>query len=414
MPTQPKIFDNIDLSGVPLPTVIDEPDFEALFSARVEKFRELDPNYDLLLESDPAAKVMQVSAYMDMLLRFRVNNAARQTLLGFSTGDSLERVHGDALGVERLTVTPANNEVIPPIPAVMESDERYAYRIQLRHGASSTAGGITHYKYHAMTADANVRDVAVYSPNHYPYYNTGGLVMIAVLGDTGNLIPNQTVLDNVRNKVTAPEVKVLTDIVQVEAAIMRSVNVAAEVYLLPRTPLSVFSELDKKLRDAVAEKQALGWDLTRSWIISQLQSQGVHSVELVSPTNSHKIAPNEFPSLGDVTLVFKGFSDFEADVVSDMEKRRLSRLMYDTYIEYATGNRRTHQQIAEDLTYREKIGVIQPTVIGLAKHLQLDVMYQIENIDNKLEVDLAYAIWFYLASNNGYLPVGTPNILNFN
>lgn len=407
MITEPRIFDNIDTSAFPLPTVIETLDYEQLFKDRVLAFRQRDPNYDLLLESDPAAKVMEASAYCELLIRQRMNYAAQQTLMAFATGDALDRVIGDFWSVKRQVITPGNDEVFPPIAPVYETDEQFRYRLQVRAGASSGAGSVEHYKFHALSAHPHVRDVTVYSPNHYPYYNTGGLVCIAVLSSEGNLIPTQEVLDAVDEKVHDKAIKMLTDIVQVEAANLRTINVTAEVYLLPKTPLSVFTALEQTLRDAVTAKQALGWDITRSWIVSQLQIGGVHSIELTNPTQNLQVAPNEFASIGTITLIFKGFSDFEADEISEMEKRRLRRLMYDDYVSFAITYRRTASDIAADLVYKDKIGVIQPTVTGLFKHLQLDVLYTVTSVDALSEESLASVIWYHLASTNGYLPAGT-------
>lgn len=83
----------IDLSKLPAPQLIEELDYEAILNEMRKKLRELLPEWTgYELESDPANKVLEVAAYREMLLRQRVNEAARGVLVAFAQGSDLDHL----------------------------------------------------------------------------------------------------------------------------------------------------------------------------------------------------------------------------------------------------------------------------------------------------------------------------------
>lgn len=83
----------IDLSKLPAPQLIEELDYEAILNEMRKKLRELLPEWSgYELESDPANKVLEVAAYREMLLRQRVNEAARGVLIAFAQGSDLDHL----------------------------------------------------------------------------------------------------------------------------------------------------------------------------------------------------------------------------------------------------------------------------------------------------------------------------------
>ena len=83
----------IDLSKLPAPQLIEELDYEAILNGMRKKLRELLPEWTgYELESDPANKVLEVAAYREMLLRQRVNEAARGVLIAFAQGSDLDHL----------------------------------------------------------------------------------------------------------------------------------------------------------------------------------------------------------------------------------------------------------------------------------------------------------------------------------
>ena len=86
-------------------------------------------------------KLLQESAYREMLLRQRVNEAARSVMLPLATGNDLDNL-GALYGVHR-----GNGS-----DETRESDEPYRQRLLLAPKSLSTAGSKAAYKFHALSA----------------------------------------------------------------------------------------------------------------------------------------------------------------------------------------------------------------------------------------------------------------------
>lgn len=343
-----------DLSALPAPAVVEKPDAQVILSELKALLATLAPTIDLTHEDDPVVKMLELFAYRELILRERINEAARANLLAFATGSDLDQLAA-FYAVERLEE---------------EADAALRLRVQLR--ATGWVGNWQYYKYHALTASALVKDAAVYSPDHPNYYNMGGRVYVAVMSHELNGIPSPTLMQTVRTYLVRKDIKVLTDLLVVEAAVARPIAFSAKVYLLPDTPYAVFAGLDAKFRAAFAERQALGFDITRSWIISVLHVPGVHRIEVAYPAPAvTAIPPNEFPVIASTNFAFSGFADQEAADVAAMEDSRLRRTLYDYYLRYAVEKLRTVAQIKADLAEADAPGILQPTTRGLASYLRI-------------------------------------------
>ncbi|RWA51293.1 hypothetical protein AU476_23550 [Cupriavidus sp. UYMSc13B] len=84
----------IDLSQLPPPDVVETIDFEVILAERKAYFVSLYPADQraavaatLALESEPIVKLLQDNAYREMVLRQRINDAARAVMLPFAKGD---------------------------------------------------------------------------------------------------------------------------------------------------------------------------------------------------------------------------------------------------------------------------------------------------------------------------------------
>jgi phage-related baseplate assembly protein len=83
----------IDLSKLPPPRLVEELNYEAILAEMRGKLRELLPEWTgHELESDPANKVLEVAAYRELLLRQRVNEAARGVMVAFAAGGDLDHL----------------------------------------------------------------------------------------------------------------------------------------------------------------------------------------------------------------------------------------------------------------------------------------------------------------------------------
>ena len=81
-----------DLASLPTPAVIEPLAFETVFTELQAEFQSRYPDYSALLASDPAVKLLEVAAYREVLLRNRINAAAKASLLAFATGSDLDHL----------------------------------------------------------------------------------------------------------------------------------------------------------------------------------------------------------------------------------------------------------------------------------------------------------------------------------
>jgi phage-related baseplate assembly protein len=288
----------IDLSSLPTPDVVESLEFESILAGMVVDLQARAPELTALLESDPALKVLQVAAYRETLLRQRINDAARRRLLAFANGTDLDHLAA-FYGVQRLMLDSGDPSAVPPVDPAYETDAVFRQRVRDRIMGSSAAGTAGWYRYHAMTADASIRDVAVDAP-------AGGTVRVTVLADTETGAPTAETLAAVADVVLSPSVRALCHAVQVVPAEVVPIDVAARITLQPSAQLALVGDVEATLRAGFAQAAGLGWDVTASWLIARLQVPGVHSVDLVAPAANVAIGPNQCATLGGVTLTYTG------------------------------------------------------------------------------------------------------------
>lgn len=289
----------IELSALPSPDILETLDYEAILSQRIAKFKQLWeavrtsrpelnlPAYDVeMLETDPVIIVLEESAYEELALRARVNDAARANLLAHSTKADLDNLAADH-GVTRLTG---------------ETDTALRERIVLADQGQSCAGPEEWYKFHARSVSVDIRDVSVYRPG------TGPEIEIAILTLSNGGVPTQALLDQVYVHLNQNGIRGFNDVLSVVAAVRQTVNVVAEIWLLPNTPPTVFDGLEAGLREALISEGGIGFDLNTSWIIAKLAVAGIAKVNLVSPEADIVMNDYAAATFGTIALQNKGVS----------------------------------------------------------------------------------------------------------
>lgn len=270
-------FTQIDLSTLPAPDVIEELNFETIFAAMLADLQARDPVFDALLESDPAYKILEVAAYRELLVRQRVNDAARAVMLAYATGADLDQL-GALLGVLRLVIDEGDAEAVPPVPQVLESDTEFRRRIQLSLEGFSVAGPRGAYIFHGLSADANVLDISATSP-------TPGNVLITVLSRIGNGVASAPLLASVNAALNSDSIRPLTDQVTVQSASIVNFTVAAGLYVYPGPDSSVvLTKALAALNAYISQVHKIGQDVTLSGIYAALHQPGVQRVNLTQPT----------------------------------------------------------------------------------------------------------------------------------
>ena len=279
-------FSTIDLSTIPPPSVVETLDFEAILAAMLADLQARDPAFTALVESDPAYKILEVCAYRELLIRQRVNDAARATMLAYATGADLEQI-GALFGVTRLTITEADPEAVPPVAAVMESDTDLRRRIQLALEGLSTAGPEGAYIFHALAADGDVLDVSAISPS-------AGNVTVSILSRTGNGAAGSPLIATVAAALNADNVRPLTDNVTVQSATIVNYTVSASIYTYPGPDsAAVLAASNAALSAYIDSVHRIGKDVTLSGIYAALHQPGVQRVVLTQPTANVTISATQ-------------------------------------------------------------------------------------------------------------------------
>ncbi|WP_296811309.1 baseplate J/gp47 family protein [Thiocapsa sp.] len=294
-------FDAIDLSRLPAPTLIDALDYEAILADLRTDLGDRAPELAgaLALESEPLNKLLEVCAYRELLLRGRVNDAARGVMLALATGADLDHL-GALFNVARLVVQAANPSVFPPVPEILESDAALRRRIQLAPEGYTSAGSRGAYTFHALGASALIRDVSVTQP-------TPGTVRVNVLGAFGDGTPTSGTLDAVLAALNAETVRPLCDTVLVEAAsiVTYQITAALTTYAGP-DPAVVVTAAQAAAVAYAAEHHALGHDITLSGLYAALHQPGVQRVALAIPSADLVIADHQAPYCTAITITHAG------------------------------------------------------------------------------------------------------------
>lgn len=267
----------IDLSGMQMPDVVEALNYESILVALkadlVARLAAAGVEYDVAgLESDPGVKVLEVADYRELILRARVNTAARAVMLAYAKGADLEAL-AVYYGVARRVVTPATDDA----PAVMESDDLMRRRVQLAPEALTTAGSEGAYEFHTYGVDPSIKDVAVLNP-------TPGHVHVIPLIDTGNGVPSFNLIQRIRIRLHERDIKPLTDIITVRAPVVTTFAVTASLEI-PDGPDSalVLAKATAALQLYLADRHRVGRSVKRNGIIAALKVAGVDDVLLASP-----------------------------------------------------------------------------------------------------------------------------------
>ncbi len=288
-------FTTVDLSQLAFPSVVETLDFEAILAAMIADLQARNPTYSALVESDPAYKILEVCAYREVVLRQRVNDAAKAVMLAYAVGANLD-VIGANFDVERLLLDAGDATAIPPVPPSYEADADFRRRIQLSFESYTTAGSEGSYVYNALSADPDVKDVSVTSP-------TPGQVNVYVLSKTGTGAASSDLLVAVDGALNAESVRPLTDNVVIFSANIISYAITAELVLFPGPDSAVVLQAAQDAINAyVIENKRLGLDIALSAIYAQLQQPGVQQVNLALPTANLSINDTQAANCTAITL----------------------------------------------------------------------------------------------------------------
>ncbi len=215
---------------------------------------------------------------------------------GYAIGSitSLMNPLGYVITVKNITVTSGGQEE--------ESADNYRERIRQAPESFSNAGSKGAYKFHTLSADQSIIDVAVISPS-------AGVVEIYPLVDTGT--PSDDLILTVQSYLCADKIRPLTDNVIVKKPEAVNFVIKATLTLYSYADLtSVKTAVNDGLNKyKTALKSKLNKDIVPNQIITILNSiYGVYDVELNSPI-SQAVAANKWANLEDFEVTYEGEID---------------------------------------------------------------------------------------------------------
>ncbi|MGI0120077.1 baseplate assembly protein [Zooshikella sp. RANM57] len=267
----------IDLSQLPAPDVIEQLDYESIFNAMLDQLKSY--GFTALVESDPAYKILEISAYRELLIRQQFNERAQSLLLAYAQGADLDHI-GANYGVKRKMIKPAEIKDNQPIPAVMESDDEFRRRIQLGPEGYSTAGPEGAYLFHASKAHDQILDVKPYS------LQPGEVTVCYLPRSEVNAALDQEIKQALEATLNREDIRPLTDKVIIRRAEIIPYQIEADVHVFHGPSKDTIQhEVEKQLNTYLAQCFALGKTVAISGIYDALHTGGVRRVELISPTN---------------------------------------------------------------------------------------------------------------------------------
>ena len=299
----------IDLSQLPPPVVVEPLDFETLFAQRKAAFIAMYPEDEqeeiartLELESEPITMLLEENCYRELLLRQRVNEAARAVMLAYSTDSDLDNLAVN-FNVERLTIQNKKASGTPPIVAEMETDVDSRPRNPPASEGLSVAGPTAAYEFWGRSADGRVADISAVSP-------TPACVTISVLSREGDGTASDDLLSVVAAALNDEEVRPVADRVTVQSAEIVPYQIDATLYIYPgpeAEPVRQASE--QQLQAYIAAQNRLGRDIRLSAIYAALHVEGVQRVELAQPVADIVLSDYQASHCTEYTITVGGYDE---------------------------------------------------------------------------------------------------------
>ena len=257
--------------------VLEKLDVEAILEARMIRLKQLwafyDPpvaaQYDVEdLEFDPIKINQEVCSYFELLLRDRVNQAARSITLAYAIGTDLDAI---------ATRYPGG---VPRLPN--ESDDRYRRRIWLSPNTLSPHGTAEAYEFWALTAMPSLRDVTAIRTVMHDYYPT---ILITCLKEPpAEPKPTDQELVTIRAYIQSLSRQGLTDVISVNPPKIREIEYKIAVWLYPGTvQQQTMDKIVSNLATLINDQYWLGHDHSHTAIHAACRLTGVHHVDIEAP-----------------------------------------------------------------------------------------------------------------------------------
>jgi phage-related baseplate assembly protein len=309
----------IEIDQLPEMQVLEKLDSEDVLTKRMNEFVALwdkhDPpagaQYDVEhLEFDPIRINQEANTFFELLLRDRVNQAAKSVTLAFASGPDLEAIGSRYPGgMPRLSG---------------ENDDHYRMRIWLSSNTLSPHGTYDSYVFWALSADPTLRDATAVARRGTPD------VTITIMADGAPVTTNLTKngispfptptpivpqIDKVRTYVDSHSRKALTDVVSVRSPHIITIDYVIDYWLFPGWDLKLLEpELYIAMAELIETQRWLGYSHTLDAVDAALKRSGVYKLHVISPANDVEIDQHEVVVVRSVKLRFAGRGGFEEPI----------------------------------------------------------------------------------------------------
>lgn len=279
----------VDLTTLAAPAVIEVLDFESLLAQRKARLLSLVPAEMqsavaavIDLESEPLTIDLQESAYHELIMRARINDAASSNLIALATGSNLDHLVAWPAGITRLEG---------------ETDQRLRDRAYLELASIGGNGTREQYIAKALGASTAVLSAEVFQPGN------GGVGVAIIIAPSANAAQVQALVETALLSVTQ---KVLGVSVQIVVGEPKPINISATLYRTESAPANLVDTVAAGIPAAIDAYRALGRPVPLSWITAKLQADGIHKVLLNQPMADVAIDRYQYAAAGTISLVDGG------------------------------------------------------------------------------------------------------------
>ena len=287
----------LDPETLPYFQVLETISTEDILLERMKRFKEMwiehDPPlgaaYDVeKLEFDPIKINQEANTYFELMLRDRVNQAARAVTLAYAVEGDL-----DAIASRYPGGVPRFGD---------EDDEHYRRRIWLSPATLSPHGLEESYVFWALTADRTLKDASATTREGT------GQVNITILPSGNDPRPTNEQLFGVRAFIHDFSRKGLTDIVSVLPPKVINTRYVIDVWIYPGPDAGeIMRNLRDNLRKLVDDQYWLGFDHTRMAIATACgKVTGVQNVHILEPARSLDADLRSVVKVREIVLNLKG------------------------------------------------------------------------------------------------------------
>jgi phage-related baseplate assembly protein len=268
------------------PKIEEDLNFDAIFAEKLARFTESYqakyPGFKTPVPVDPIYRALCELCMSELMIRARINAAATSLLLRYSEDlDFLffgRRRDGETL-------------------------EAFRERMRLNLHMASPAGSLEMYRSLAL-ASANEGALSI---DQFPvldaHVETNGDKILIYLQPNIRIASDMAmILKKVTDFIGQDHIKPAFDLFEVVVAEPRVVNIQARAKLASGKGQAYLDELKQTFSLNFWKSSRLGWNLSLSWIYSQLHVDGIESVSIQTPIDDIAVGKQQYVVLNAIVL----------------------------------------------------------------------------------------------------------------